>query len=143
MALYDLRNQESYQKAVEYFHKLLQNPCTIELTKKQPIRSDQQNKYLHVLLGIFSMETGYTIDYVKWNFFKLEVNAEIFVVETEGKLGTVQDVRSSAAVDSAEMTKAIERFRAWAGVKGIDLPAPEDKQWIEWARIEMSRNYHT
>ena len=79
---------------------------------------------------------------VKFRFFKLECNREIFVITKEGKLGEIETVRSSADLDSAEMTKAIERFRNWAGIRGINLPAPDDYAFLEHIRIEESRQYY-
>ena len=141
MALYDLKNKEQKEKAISYFKKHLLNPCTIELTKKNPIRSLKQNAYLHLCLTWFALETGYDMAQVKLGFFKLEVNPEIFIVKKEGKFGVIDSVRSSADLDSAEMTKAIERFRNWSGVRGINLPAPGDYAFLEHIRIEESRQY--
>ena len=143
MALYDLKKDGDLDKAVKYFHELIQKPCIIELTKKNPIRSLNQNAYLHLLFTWFSMETGYSEDYVKQYFFKKVVNNSLFRTLVDGKFGRRVEWRSTASLDSAEMTKAIERFRNWAGVKGVDLPAPENKQWLEHIRIEASRKYYT
>ena len=50
----------------------------------------------------------------------------------------VERLRSSRDLDTGEMTTAIERFRNWAAAEaGIDLPAPDDLQWIEYIEREM------
>jgi len=47
-------------------------------------------------------------------------------------------LRSSRDLDTGEMTTAIERFRNWAAAEAdIDLPAPDDLQWIEYIEREM------
>lgn len=142
MALYNIKDPQDKDKFIKRVKALLLNPCTVELTKKQPIRTLKQNAYLHLLFNFFSMETGYDPEYVKINFYKAEANPEIYEIEVEGKLGKVKALRSSADLDTAEMTKSIERFRNWSGAKGIPLPAPTDEAWLEWIRVESDRQYH-
>lgn len=113
----------------------------VELTAKKPKRSDQQNKYLHVILGYFAMETGNTLEWVKQQYFKKLVNAEIFIREQEDKyLGKIKILRSSAELDSAEMTTAIDRFRNWASAEaGVYLPSANEEEMLSLMEVEISR----
>lgn len=113
----------------------------VELTEKKPKRSNQQNAYLHVILGYFAMETGNTLEWVKSQYFKKLVNAEIFIREQDDKyLGRLKVLRSSADLDSGEMTTAIDRFRNWASSEaGIYLPSPNEEEMLSLMEVELSR----
>ena len=113
----------------------------VELTEKKARRSNQQNAYLHVILGYFAMETGNTLEWVKQQYFKKLVNAEIFIREQDDKyLGRLKVLRSSADLDSAEMTTAIDRFRNWASSEaGIYLPSPNEEEMLSLMEVELSR----
>lgn len=113
----------------------------VELTEKKPRRSNQQNAYLHVILGYFAMETGNTLEWVKQQYFKKLVNADIFIREQEDKwLGRMKVLRSSADLDSAEMTTAIDRFRNWSSSEaGIYLPSANEEDMLSIMEIEISR----
>lgn len=113
----------------------------VELTEKKPRRSNQQNAYLHVILGYFAMETGNTLEWVKQQYFKKLVNADIFIREQEDKwLGRMKVLRSSADLDSAEMTTAIDRFRNWSSSEaGIYLPSANEEDMLSLMEVEISR----
>lgn len=113
----------------------------VELTEKKPRRSNQQNAYLHVILGYFAMECGYTLEEVKKEYFKVLVNPDLFIIDKEFKhIGKRKVLRSSADLDSAEMTTAIERFRNWASKEaGIYLPSPQEEEMLSLMEVELSR----
>lgn len=87
------------------------------------------------------MECGYTLEEVKKEYFKVLVNPDLFIVEKEFKhIGKRKVLRSSAALDSAEMTTAIERFRNWASTEaGIYLPSANEEEMIALMEVELSR----
>jgi len=61
---------------------------------------------------------------------------------TEGKLGKVRELRSSAEISKAEMTEAIERFRNWSSVvASIHLPAPNEHEFLK--HIEQQSKLYT
>lgn len=113
----------------------------VELTEKKPRRSNQQNAYLHVILGYFAMETGNTLEWVKQQYFKKLVNADIFIREQEDKwLGRMKVLRSSAELDSSEMTTAIDRFRNWASSEaGVYLPSANEDEMLALMEVEIAR----
>lgn len=113
----------------------------VELTEKKPRRSNLQNAYLHVILGYFAMECGYTLEEVKKEYFKVLVNPDLFIVEKEFKhIGKRKVLRSSAELDSTEMTTAIERFRNWASKEaGIYIPSANEEEMIALMEVELSR----
>lgn len=141
--LYDLRNPLQKEQIKARFSVLLdKSDSIVELTEKKPKRSDQQNKYLHLILGYFAVETGDTLEWVKQQYFKKLVNGEIFIREREDKyMGKIKVLRSSAELDSAEMTTAIERFRNWASSEvGIYLPSANEDEMLSLMMVEVERH---
>ena len=140
--LFDLTNPGQREKFLEKVDKLIQEDAYVELKKKNQ-RTNSQNRYLHLIIGHFALETGYAPDYVKPAFFKKKANAEIFVEEIDGKLGKVRQLRSSADLSTEEMSKAIERFKNWsAAAAGIHLPDANEHEFLKNIEIELSRNYY-
>lgn len=113
--LFSAKNHIEVVKAREYLDKLISEGSEFEIKKKAGKRSLSQNSYLHLLLSWFSIEYGESVEYVKENYFKRLCNREIFVEVIDDKyLGKAERLRSSASLDSREMTTAIEKFRNWA-----------------------------
>lgn len=140
--LYNLNNPLQREQFKARSAMLAEKSASIvELTEKKPRRSNQQNAYLHVLLGYFALETGNTLEWVKQQYFKKLVNGEIFIREQDDKyLGRIKVLRSSAELDSAEMTTAIDRFRVWASNEaGIYLPEPHEDELLALMEVEISR----
>lgn len=139
--LYDLSNplqNESFGVKAEALRK---KGCIVELTEKKPQRTANQNRYLHSILAYFGLEVGETAEYVKRYYFKLLCNKDTFVVEKEDKFhGKIQVLRSSADLDTAEMTVCIERFRNWASGEGVYIPSPEEHLLVQQMEIEISRS---
>ena len=122
--------------------KLAESGKVIELTEKKPKRSLPQNKYLHVLLAYFGTQTGNTLAWVKQQYYKKLVNPDLFIREKEDKyLGMIKVLRSSADLDTAEMSLSIERFRNWAAQEaGIYIPSADEAILIQQMEIEIERN---
>lgn len=140
---YDVSNPLHREQARERLEALLgKEHGIIELSEVKPQRSIKQNKYLHLLFGLFASEYGETIDYVKEQYFKLAANRSIFVRERDDKLaGRVSYLRSTRDLDKGEMQIAIERFRNWSSINaGIYLPSADEHRLLELAEIEISRN---
>lgn len=122
--------------------KLAESGKVIELTEKKPRRSLPQNKYLHVILAYFGTQTGNTLEWVKQQYYKKLVNPDLFIREKEDKyLGRIKVLRSSADLDTAEMSLSIERFRNWAAQEaGIYIPSADEAIFIQQMEIEIERN---
>lgn len=140
--IYDFRNPFDREKAEEYFNKLLSERAIVEVKKKRPNRSLNQNSYLHVILSYFGVEYGCSMDEVKLDFFKRLCNKTLFERTITNKQGKeIKILRSSKDLDTAEMTTAIERFRNWSSaVAGIYLPSPNEDQFLIHIQKEIERN---
>lgn len=122
--------------------KLAESGVIVDLTEKKPRRSLPQNKYLHVILAYFGTQTGNTLEWVKQQYYKKLVNPDLFIREKEDKyLGRIKVLRSSADLDTAEMSLSIERFRNWATQEaGIYIPSADEAILIQQMEIEIERN---
>ena len=140
--LYDLNNQLQAEGFKLRCNSLYGKKCIVELTEKKPMRTDNQNRYLHLILGYFASQYGCTLEYAKKNYFKILCNKELFVANTDDKyLGSIKTLRSSADLNTEELSTAIERFRNWsASEAGIYIPSPDEKEYLSLAEIEIEKN---
>ena len=140
--VYDTSNSLDKANFLLRAKKLAESGKIIELTEKKPRRSLPQNKYLHVLLAYFGTQTGNTLDWVKQQYYKKLVNPDLFIREKEDKyLGKIKVLRSSADLDTAEMSLSIERFRNWAAQEaGIYIPSADEAILIQQMEIEIERS---
>lgn len=125
------------KQAFSYFVRLANKKAVIEVKKVNPNRTLKQNAYLHLLIGYFGAHFGYTLEEAK-QIYK-EINAGVYAYEKKGR----KFWRSSADLDTEEMTRTIDRFREKSKEQGCPLPAAADKEWLlEIEReIERSRYY--
>lgn len=139
---YDGSNPLHAQQAKAKLEKLIKEQKVFELTEKKPRRSLNQNKYLHVILAYFGCQIGETMEYVKRNYYKILCNKDTFVREREDKfLGKIKYLRSSADLDSSEMSMTIDRFRNFASCEaGVYIPSPDEERLIQLMEIEVERN---
>tara|TARA_R110000850_G_scaffold183723_2_gene309319 strand:+ start:659 stop:1099 length:441 start_codon:yes stop_codon:yes gene_type:complete len=142
----DATKQFDIERARTRLEKLIENKSKFELTEKKPVRSVSQNAYLHLIIGWFAIEYGETIDYVKRMIFKKLVNPEIFIFERENtKTGEKRkELKSSAILDSREMTNAIDRFRDYSSKEfGVYLPEAGEIDFLNEIKtqIENNKNY--
>lgn len=137
--IYDLRNPYDREKFKRRVNAMYQRQNVVELSEHKPRRTTPQNAYLHLLLGMFAMETGNTLEFVKQMYFKRLVNPDLFVERRYDKyLGEIEVLRSSRDLDTGEMTTAIERFRNWAVAEGeVQLPAPNEQEFLDSIEREM------
>lgn len=138
--VYDLNTGIDRERFKRRVNALYERRAVVECSEHKPKRSSPQNRYLHVILGEFAMQTGNTMDYVKVEYFKRLCNRELFVRTKYDDLAKkeVEILRSSKDIDTGEMTTAIERFRNWASAEaGIELPDPNDQEWIAYIEREM------
>ena len=141
--IFDSTNKTDLIKAKQRFDYLVSKGKIFTLSEKRKRRSISQNSYLHLILSYFAHEYGETLDYVKRYFFKNLCNKELFITEhINKKTGEVRkDWRSSADLNTKEMTTAIDNFIMYANKEaGIFLPSPNDLVNISLLEIEMSKH---
>lgn len=138
--LYDLKNPLDRERFKRRCNALFKKQGIVELSEKT-IRSNQQNRYAHLLMGYLAIETGNTLEYVKEVFYKRTANKDIFVrIKDDELLGQTEYLRSSASLSQEEFSTSIDRLRDWSSqVAGIYLPSPNEEQFLASIEVEMSR----
>lgn len=142
MSIYIATNELDIHRARSRLEYLIEKGKTFEIIEKKPKRSLSQNNYLHLILSFFALEYGETLEYVKQEIFKKQVNREIFKTEyINPKTGEVREAwRSTGSLDTKEMTLAIDRFRNFSSKEaGIYLPAPEDMVYLNEIEREIKK----
>lgn len=136
--IYDLTDPHDIERFSSRANRLIDKNKTVEL-KEITARSLRQNNYLHLILTAFAIETGYSVECVKQNFFKMKCNEDIFLRTSSGSLGTEYTLRSTADLSKEEMTSAIDRFRNWSASEGYYLPAPNEQEILKKIAVEQSK----
>lgn len=139
--IFNLNSEFEKQKFKEYCNEQYKKGGIVEVKRKHRQRSTSQNSYLHLLLGYFASEFGYSLEEVKYDIFKKKVNPDIFKVERTNKRGQkVIALRSTRDLDTLEMTTAIDRFRNWSSATcGLYLPSPNEQEALIYAQQQMEQ----
>ena len=137
--LYDLSSEFQRKAFLARVDNLIGKGAVVELTEKA-FRSPNQNRYLHLLIGVVAIETGNTLEDAKKWYFKETCNSDLFHVQHRDKMGNYIDhIRSTAELTKEEMSMAIDRFKRWGAENGIYMPNPEDIHLLKQIEIEMGR----
>lgn len=141
MATFNLRNPYDVEKFKERVAEMEQRGDCVELTRKSPQRSLSQNNYLHLIIGYWAQEFGYSLEQAKLQFFKLKCNRDIFVVEKINKHGEkIKYIRSSRTLDTQDMSLAITRFRNWSSAEcNFYLPEANEKGMLLYAQQQVEK----
>ncbi len=115
---YNLSSSAEKQNAIEYFKKILDSGCRIELKKLHKKRSLPQNAYLHVIFQCWGLHFGYTLDESK-------MVVKAMLGYTYIKNNTVFYDKTSK-MDSKELTIFIDKFRDESSKQGCYLPSPHE-----------------
>lgn len=137
--VYDLSSDFQRKSFLERIDNLIEKGAVVELTEKA-FRSPNQNRYLHLLIGVVAIETGNTLEDAKKWYFKETCNPDLFHVQHRDKMGNCIDhIRSTAELTKEEMSTAIDRFKRWGAENGIYMPNPDDASLLKAIEIEMGR----
>lgn len=137
--VYDLSSDFQRKSFLARMDNLMKKGAVVELTEKT-FRSPNQNRYLHLLIGVVAIETGNTLEDAKKWYFKETCNPDLFHVQHRDKMGNCIDhIRSTAELTKEEMSTAIDRFKRWGAENGIYMPNPDDASLLKAIEIEMGR----
>lgn len=140
--IYNADNKLDVFKAHNDLKLLIANKSVFRITRVYKKRSYAQNRYLYLILTYFANQYGETIDYVKQYFFKELVNPDIFKTSYTNTRTKETRIawRSTADLDSKELTTAIDKFRHYSAQKAnIYLPAREDIELLNSLEIENEK----
>lgn len=134
--IFNPRQYDYDSRPLFYLQQLIKQKKPFEIKTIRKKRTNLQNRYLHLAFRQVEIETGYSMQEVKQVLFKKICNPDIFIAE--GQIGKYY--RSSADLDTLEMTKAIDRFRDYVSSEiGLYIPAPNEEEKIHAWEAELSR----
>ena len=135
--IFDLARTDEVHKAREYLNQVARLGKKVEITRKAEHRSLPQNSYLHLILGYFGTETGYTADEAKTLYKRL--NSNLYVYEKNGS----KFLKSSADLSKEDMMLSIDKFIAYSEQQGIPLPKADNQDFLDLARnsVEAHKKY--
>lgn len=139
--IYNPENQLDVSRAIEKLKHFISQKKVFELKEKRKKRTISQNAYLHLLFSWFALQTGYTAEEVKQEIFKKIVNPNTFYEGEFGEVIKIERWRSTAHLDTQELSLCIDRFRDYAAKEaGIYLPEPSDLAIIQEMEIQINNN---
>ncbi len=135
--IFNLADSQELAKAREHLNGLARLGKRVEIVRKAEHRTLNQNSYLHLVLGYFGTQTGYTLEEAKVLYKRL--NSDIYVYEKKG----AKFVRSSADISKEDMAITIDRFIEYSDRQGVPLPQADNQAFIDLATntIEAQRQY--
>ena len=146
MARYRPNDPRDYLEILDFINRAKEQGFDVDLKKYYKARSNPQNRYLHLALGYFAHCYGCSLTEAKEIYFKKYACPDIFLVETTDKDGhPVSYYRSTASLNTVEMSNAITNFLAYASCNGIEIPAPNDELGIKYCerQVEKTKIYGT
>ena len=130
----DLSNPTEVKKAEIYFSKLIEGKNKIELKKLIQKRSLNLNSYLHVVITLFAIEYGYTLDEAKTLLKRL---CGFMIYETKG----TKFLKQTSKLDNLECSKFVEWIRNYASQQGLYIPDAEEYKTNKFT-IDKEINNH-
>ena len=146
MARFKPSDPRDYLEILDFLNLAKEKGFDIELKRFYQKRSNPQNRYLHMALGYFAHCYGCTLVESKEIYFKKYACRDTFLVETTDKNGNpVSYYRSTADLNTVEMSNAIANFIAWAHCNGVEIPEPDDELGCRYCerQIEKTKVYGT
>ena len=139
--IYNTEIQSETKQAMERLLFLAEKGKVIELKEVRKIRSIPQNSYLHLILSLFALEYGETLEFTKRDIFKKHVNPEIFKTKrTNPKNKKTRDHwRSTSELNTKELSTAIDKFRNWSS-KEAEIYLPEANEDLNYIKREIEKN---
>lgn len=130
----DLSNATDVKKAETYFSKLKKGKEKIELKKLIKKRSLNLNSYLHVVITLFAIEYGYTLDESKTLLKRL---CGFMVYEKEG----VKFLKKTSKLDNKECSDFVSWIRNYASQQGLYIPTAEEYKLNQFNIDKEINNY--
>ena len=115
----DLSNKIDVKKAETYFETLLSNNKQIELKELKKVRTIKHNAYLHVVISIYAINFGYTLDESKTLLKRM---CDFMIYEKEG----VKFLKKTSKMLDSDLSKFIDWIRNHASINGLYIPNPKE-----------------
>ena len=121
---FDLANTFEAAKCEVYFDKLKKIEAKIELKKIAKKRSISQNSYFHVVVSIYAINLGYTLDEAKMLLKRMYAKVcKALIYEKKGN----KFYLSTSSMNSKELTEFIDWIRTHSAKDcGVYIPTSEE-----------------
>jgi hypothetical protein len=121
---YKLTEQLEIHDARTYLELLINEGANIEIKKIIAKRTLKQNAYFHVVISIFAISSGYTIEESKQILKEMYGNIE---PSMRYRKGPNEFLKSTTQMNTKELTDFIDWIRNYAAKKaGIYIPTSEE-----------------
>lgn len=135
---YDLKSADEFDEAIRFVNHSFSADKMIEIKVVRPTRSLKANAYYHLLLQICGSEWGYSLAEMKI-IHKRDISPSVFIYWKNEKAFT----KSSADLNSKELSDAIEQLKKYSAEQGLVLPEPTDEDAMRhWEKqIQTNERY--
>ena len=116
---FDFTNTFDVNKARTYLDKLIIDKSKCDIIKPRTVRSLSQNSYVHVVITLFAIEFGYSLNEAK-TLLKRECTFMYY------EKNNMMFLKSTAQLNSKEMTDFIDFIRNYAGQQGLYIPTSSE-----------------
>ena len=133
MPNYNLTYKHDEKKSDAYYAKCKKNGSFIKLEEIKTDLTKQFNSYLHVCFMAVAHQLSdfeQTKEWVKQVLFKQMINPEIYVVDWTDKHGVKYRYVKSITNKDVDNRAGFEKFKIGMALKDIQLPDPDDKNYI-------------
>lgn len=113
-----IRNRKSFDDELKEFEG---KEVSITVKKYQNKRTDQQNKYYFVCVGLLAEYTGFSKNEMH-EIIKCKLLKRERIIEKTGEV--VEYLASTSTLKKGEFIEFMDRFVAWSGELGCTLPPP-------------------
>lgn len=129
-------------KAITYLNSLIKRGVVVEVTEKRKKRSPSQNSYFHVIVSLYAIHFGYTLNeakqMLKYNWIDggqkkgYEVKDDIIIY------------RSTASMDDFELSRFIDFVREFSDLHGCYLPTSDEYngRWSDFDAVIKSHEVY-
>lgn len=115
----NLSNPIDVKKAENYLCKLIEGKNNIELKKLIKPRSLSLNAYLHVVISLYAIHFGYTLEEAKTLLKRM---CNFMVYEKKG----IKFLKKTSKLKNDECSKFVDWIRNHSSKEGLYIPDPEE-----------------
>ena len=130
----DLSKDIDIKKADNYYMKLKEGNKKIELRNVPDNRSLKINSYLHVVITLYAIHFGYTLNEAK---VLLKRNCHFMVYEKDGD----KFLKETSKMDNLECSNFVDWIRNYGGVNGCYIISAEEYKQNKFAIDKEINNY--
>lgn len=141
MARYKPQDPRDYLAALDFINQAKEQGFDIELKKFYQKRSNKQNAYYHFICAYFAHQYNCTQYEAENVYMKQFAARHIFLVEYDDKEGNhIKYFRSSADLNTTEMSEAINNFLAFADCHQIPIPYENDELGRRYCEQQLEKS---